>query len=158
MGDFSGSRCCMDREQENFMKNIENTLSKLRFRVSYGRTGNDQVRIDNTDIRFPYREKVNEGASGYPLGITQGSGGGGTNNPGSGIVESDYATPLLQWEIEDKFNLGMEVGLFRGKVDMGFDYFHNERSSILIRRQTIPSASGLRVSPMQNFGKTENQA
>ncbi|MBD8387171.1 TonB-dependent receptor [Dysgonomonas sp. BGC7] len=141
--------------QESFMKSAENTLSKLRFRVSYGRTGNDQ--LSNDLSRFPYREKVNEGASGYPLGITQGSGGGGTNNPGNGIVESDYATPLLKWEIEDKFNLGMDLGLLRGKVDLGIDYFRNNRHAILMRRNTIPSAAGLRVSPMQNFGKTENQ-
>jgi len=140
--------------QESFMRSIENTLSKLRFRASYGRTGNDRLSGDLS--RFPYREKVKEDDSGYNLGITQGSGGGGTNNPGNGIVESDYATPLLGWEIEDKFNLGMDLSLFRGKIELGVDYFKNNRENILIRRKTIPSTAGFRVSPMQNFGKTEN--
>lgn len=143
---------------EEFMSGIENTISKLKFRVSYGKTGND-VLSSNLE-RFPYREKVNEGSSGYNFAWTGGANvsnnGQGSGSPGAGIIESDYATPQLKWEIEDKFNTGIDLGLFNGRIDIGFDYFFNQRHSILMRRNTIPSAAGFRVSPMQNFGKVEN--
>src|SRR5690606_36971434 len=37
------------------------------------------------------------------------------------------------------------------------DIFYNERYDILMRRNTLPTAGGLRVSPMQNFGRTQNR-
>jgi TonB-linked SusC/RagA family outer membrane protein len=144
---------------EQFWKNIEKTVNKLKFRVSYGRTGNDVLSSDMS--RFPYRERVDEGSSGYNFSWTGGSGvsnnGQGSGSPGNGIIESDYATPALSWEIEDKFNTGIDVGFLEGRIDASIDYFFNERYNILIRRQTIPTAAGLRVNPMQNFGRTRNQ-
>ncbi|MDR3188299.1 MAG: TonB-dependent receptor [Prevotellaceae bacterium] len=143
---------------ESFWKPIEPMVNKLKVRASYGKTGNDVLANDMS--RFPYRERLEEGASGYNLtwsgGAGQSNNGQGSGSPGSGIVESDYATPQLGWEIENKFNLGLDVGLFGGQVDASVDYFANKRYDILIRRRTIPTAAGLRVQPMQNFGQTEN--
>jgi TonB-linked SusC/RagA family outer membrane protein len=144
---------------EDFWKNLDRAVNKLKFRISYGRTGNDVLSSDMS--RFPYRERVSEDSSGYNFSWTGGAGvsnnGQGAGSPGAGIVESDYATPTLSWEIEDKFNTGIDVGFLEGRIDASIDYFMNERYNILIRRQTIPTAAGLRVNPMQNFGRTQNQ-
>lgn len=143
---------------EAFWKKLERTVNKLKFRISYGKTGNDI--LSSGMSRFPYRERVNEGSSGYNFSWTGGAGQGtgqGSGSPGAGIIESDYATPTLGWEVEDKFNTGIDIGLFDGRIDASADYFFNERHDILIRRNTIPTAAGLRVNPMQNFGKTRNQ-
>lgn len=144
---------------EKFWKKLERTVSKLKFRVSYGKTGNDVLSSDMS--RFPYRERVNESSLGYNFSWTGGAGvgnnGQGSGSPGAGIIESDYATPTLSWEVEDKFNTGIDFGLFDGRIDASIDYFHNERYDILIRRNTLPTAAGLRVNPMQNFGQTKNQ-
>lgn len=144
---------------EDFWKPIINTFDKLKLRVSYGKTGNDVLSSDMS--RFPYRERVNEGEAGYNFSWTGGAGvpnnGQGGGSPGAGIVESDYATPTLAWEIENKFNTGVDIGLFNGRIDASVDYFSNERYDILIRRNTIPTAAGLRVNPMQNFGRTKNR-
>lgn len=144
---------------EDFWKNIEKTVNKLKFRVSYGKTGNDI--LSSNMARFPYRERVNEGSDGYNFTWIGGAGvsnnGQGSGSPGAGIVESDYATPALSWEIENKFNTGVDVGFFEGRIDASIDYFMNDRYNILIRRRTIPTAAGLRENPMQNFGKTQNR-
>jgi TonB-linked SusC/RagA family outer membrane protein len=143
---------------EDFWRNLEQAVNKLKFRISYGRTGNDV--LSNDMSRFPYRERVKEDDSGYNFSWTGGAGvsnnGQGSGSPGAGIVESDYATPTLSWEIEDKFNTGIDIGFLGGRIDASIDYFFNERYNILIRRQTIPTAAGLRVNPMQNFGRTQN--
>lgn len=144
---------------EDFWSPVENVISKLKFRVSYGKTGNDVLANDLG--RFPYREKLNEGDLGYNFSWTGGAGvsnnGQGSGSPGAGIVESDYATPQLKWEEEDKFNAGIDIGLFNNHIDATLDFFYNERYDILMRRNTLPTVAGLRVAPMQNFGRTNNK-
>lgn len=144
--------------QEKFWEPLESTVNKLKFRVSYGKTGNDILANDLS--RYPYREKLTENAAGYNYGWTGGSNapnnGQGSGSPGGGIIESDYATPKLKWEEENKFNTGIDIGLFNNRIDATVDFFFNERYDILMRRNTLPSAAGLRVAPMQNFGRTKN--
>ncbi|MDR0728651.1 MAG: TonB-dependent receptor [Prevotellaceae bacterium] len=144
---------------EAFWEKIEPVVNKLKLRVSYGKTGNDILPGDMD--RFPYREQLNDGSNGYNYTWTGGAGvsnnGQGSGSPGNGIVEDVFATPQLGWEIENKFNVGFDFGMFDGRIDASVDYFFNKRYDILIYRQTIPTATGFRVNPIQNFGQTENQ-
>lgn len=139
---------------EAFMKNLENIISKLKVRASYGMTGNDDVGSSN---RFPYRESLNTGAPGYSLGFTGGSGGGGANSPGGGIIENTFAAPYLSWETEEKKNIGLDLGLFRGRVDISMDIFKNDRKDILMSRKTVSQVTGFRKNVFQNFGKMTNK-
>lgn len=140
---------------EKFMASMLPTINKLKLRASYGRTGNDD--LASSLGRFPYQASLNESGGGYNLGITAAEGGSATNWYGNGIVENTAAAPHLSWEIEDKLNLGIDLGLFNGRVDMSVDYFHNRRHNILLQRQTVPEISGLRNNPMQNYGIVTNQ-
>lgn len=139
---------------EKFMQPMEDYLSKLKLRASFGITGNDEI---GSSSRFPYRESLATGESGYNLGLNPGVNGGPSEGTGSGIAESDFATPLLTWERERKINVGLDLGLFRGMVDLTVDWFSNRRSDILLRRKTIPTVSGFRKDPWQNFGVTTNK-
>ena len=139
---------------EKFMRGVEDYISKLKLRASYGITGNDNI---GEDTRFPYRESINTGLGSYSFGLTPGANGGTGNSPGGGIAEGSFAMPNLSWEIEKKLNLGLDLGLFRGRVDFSADYFYNRRSDILLQRQTVSNVSGLRVKPYQNFGVVRNQ-
>lgn len=140
---------------EKFMEDILTTVNKLKLRASYGRTGNDV--LPNYLGRFPYQASLNENGGGYNLGITGAEGGSATNWYGNGVIENTAAAPLLGWEIEDKLNFGIDLGLLDGRVDLSVDYFSNRRHDILLQRQTIPGISGLRVNPMQNFGIVTNK-
>ena len=138
---------------EKFMQkdNILNILNKLRLRASYGITGNDNTGSD----RFVYRELLTDSGS-MNLGLNQGTNGGPTKDWGR-IYENTFAAPSLTWEIEKKANFGIDMGLFRGRVDITADYFSNRRENILIERVTIPTATGFRNNPWQNFGITTNK-
>lgn len=137
---------------EKFMQkgNVLDIISKLRLRASYGLTGNDDTGQD----RFIYREALTDSGDAY-LGLT-GAGGSLTSNYGQ-VYESTFAAPYLTWEIEKKANFGIDLGLFRGRVDITADYFTNRRENILIQRATIPTATGFRENPWQNFGVTTNK-
>ncbi|MBD1420821.1 TonB-dependent receptor [Sphingobacterium chuzhouense] len=128
---------------------IKNYLTSVRFRVSMGRTGNDNTGGE----RFLYRPTFNMGAGGFNQGITN---GGGSNGLGAGIVEGRFEAPYLSWEIEDKQNYGINLGLFNNRIEIVADYFKSERTGILLTRRTIPASVGFRAAPWENYGKVEN--
>ncbi|WP_223225148.1 SusC/RagA family TonB-linked outer membrane protein [Sphingobacterium cavernae] len=129
--------------------NFKSVVNNLRLRASLGRTGNDNT----GGARFLYRGTFATGAAGYPFGI----GGSGTLNGLSGLIEGRFEAPYLSWEIEDKKNLGLEIGLWNNKIDLQVDYFDNHRSNILLQRRTVSSVAGFRQNPWQNFGKVTNK-
>lgn len=139
---------------ERFMESVEEYINKMKVRASYGITGNDEI---GSSSRFPYHGSINTGAPGYNFGLTPGAGGGASNLPGKGVVEGSFALPNLSWEIEKKFNVGLDLGLFDGRVDLSADYFFNRRNDILLQRKTVSSVTGFRVMPYQNFGIVNNQ-
>jgi TonB-linked SusC/RagA family outer membrane protein len=126
-------------------------LNRLRLRASYGITGNDNT----GSARFTYRESLTTNGS-YPLGLTPGANGGTTNSINR-TYEDLFAAPNLTWEVERKTNLGIDLGLLRGRIDITADYFSNRRHNILIERVTIPTVTGFRKNPWQNFGITTNK-
>ncbi|MCS3554195.1 MULTISPECIES: TonB-dependent receptor [unclassified Sphingobacterium] len=129
---------------------LKNTISSLKLRGSYGRTGNDNTGTD----RFLYRPTFTTDASGFNQGITS---GGGSNGLGGGIIEGRFEAPYLGWEIEDKMNLGIDLSLFNGKINVVADYFNNERFNILLQRRTTLQSSGYRQSPWMNYGRVNNK-
>ena len=107
-------------------------------------------------VRFPYRGQVTTDGPGYDLGLTPGAGGGVSNWVG-GVYERSFASPNLSWETERKLNVGLDVGLWEGRIDFSVDYFSNRRKDILIQRQTISAVTGFRTGMYQNFGITTNK-
>lgn len=138
---------------EKFMEGTEDIINKLKLRASYGLTGNDNV----GGSRFPYRGTMNAGSSGYNFGFKPGVGGGGTNGQGSGVIEGLIESPFLSWEIEEKKNIGLDLGLLRGQIDLSVDFFKNDRRDILMQRKTVSGVAGFRQTPWQNFGKMSNK-
>lgn len=151
-GIFPSASVAWNMHAEKFMQkeSIANIINKLRLRVSWGLTGND-----NGSGRFVYRETLGSGNSN-PLGLNGGANGS-TTNSFTGIIESRFASPNLTWEKERKINAGFDLGLFRGRIDITADYFTNRRTDILVTRNTIPTATGFRQNPTQNFGITTNK-
>lgn len=82
-----------------------------------------------------------------------GANGGGTNDQGKGIIENLFAAPFLSWEIEEKKNIGFDLGLLRGRIDMSVDFFKNDRRDILMQRKTVSAVTGFRQSPCKTLEK-----
>ena len=138
---------------EAFMKNAEDIINKLKIRASYGLTGNDNV----GGSRFPYRGVLVNGAEDVFFGFNGGSGGKGVNSQGKGLIEGIFSAPYLSWEVEEKKNIGLDLGLLRGRIDISVDFFKNDRRDILMQRKTISSVTGFRQNPWQNYGKVSNK-
>lgn len=129
---------------------LKNIVNKLKIRLSVGRTGNDNTGGE----RFLYRQTLNQGAGSYDLGFGDSGSLGGV---GAGITEGRFEAPYLGWEIEDKRNVGLDLGFFDNRVDIQVDYFNNRRKSILLQRRTVSNVTGFQQMPWQNYGIVDNQ-
>ncbi|MEO7284837.1 TonB-dependent receptor [Gelidibacter sp.] len=118
--------------KEDFMANVK-PVSDLKFRVSYGLTGNDDI--------SPFLFSELYGTTVY----------GGL----PGIYPSNIPNPDLKWESTAQFNVGMDLGLFNGRVTLTADYYNKQTKDLLLSRP-LPSSSGF-SSITQNVGKVENK-
>ncbi|MAG86336.1 SusC/RagA family TonB-linked outer membrane protein [Zunongwangia profunda] len=130
--------------EEPFMDKLNESISNLKIRASYGLVGNDQL----SGRRFPYITTINE-TNGYRWGV---------NNDyyRSGRWEGDYGVPDLTWETVAKANLGIELGLWNS-INLRADIFKEQRRDIFQQRRTVPGSSGFVNNPWANYGKVDNQ-
>lgn len=128
---------------------LKDVLNSAKIRLSYGRTGNDNTGSD----RFLYRPTFSTGGYTFNQGI---GSTGGTNGMGAGIYDQRFPNDDIHWEIENKRNIGLDLGLFRSKVELTVDYFNNRRSDILIERNTVSATPGFHAKPWANFGIVDN--
>ena len=135
--------------EEPFMSPVKPYLSKLKFRVSYGQTGN--ATLDGR--RFAYLSTITDDWDT----LREYRWGEETSYNRNGMAEGEFAVSDLTWEKVNKANLGMEVGLFKGAVDLQVDVFDERRNNIFMERESIPSTAGFIKMPWQNYGKVKNQ-
>ena len=135
---------------ESFIPQYE-WLDQLKLRASWGRVGNDQM----GGVRFLYQTKNTLG--GGPLGSL--ATVPGTNGAvGQGIAQGLMGNPNITWELAEKQNYGLDIGLF-GDLNLVFDYYLEDRSQILIQRQSVPAFQGVPLGniPKVNMGQVSNK-
>tara|TARA_B100001093_G_scaffold380416_1_gene365854 strand:- start:94 stop:3234 length:3141 start_codon:yes stop_codon:yes gene_type:complete len=134
---------------EDFMKKFENTITKLKFKGTYGLVGNDQ--IGSASDRFFYISQVNlnDGGMGSMFGEE-------FSNYINGVSIDRYANDQITWEKARMMNIGFELGLF-GMVDFQADYFTEYRSNILMDRAQTPSTLGLQAPIRANVGEASSK-
>jgi TonB-linked SusC/RagA family outer membrane protein len=133
-GLFPSVRLGWSLVEEEFLKN-SSTVSEMKFRASYGLTGNDQ--IGNFDARGLY-------------------GGGGNYSGSAGIVPSSLANLDLGWETNNTTNLGLDFGFFENRITGSIDAF-DRRTKRLLLSQPILWINGFggisnNVGELQNRG------
>ena len=129
---------------EVFMEDMKEVVSNFKLKTSYGLVGNDQ--IGYLWDRFFYLSQVNmsDGGRGYRFGTE-------VSYYLPGISINRYANDLITWEIAKKFNVGVEIGLFKD-LEILADFFTERRENILQTRSDIPSTMGLVTIPQANVG------
>lgn len=131
--------------RENFLRSASNWLQFAKLRASYGITGNDGV---INDPRFLYLENIASGGN-----ILMGEPSHGEQY----IVVESYAKENTKWETNEQLNLGLDLKLFKGLLEMNLDAYHAVRHNIYDYRYTVPSSVGLVQPPLDNFGKVKSQ-
>lgn len=106
----------------------------LKLRLSYGSTGNQ------------------EGVSNYAYQSL--TGGGYNYNEKSGIAITGFGNNALTWEKANQFDVGMDLGLMGGTVNLTLDYFRKNTTNLLYN-MPIPGTSGF-TSITSNIGSMLN--
>ncbi len=132
-GTFTGIKGAWNVDREKFMSNVK-AISSLKFRGSYGTTGNDQ--IGNFD----------------GLGLF---GGGGLYNGNAGINYSQLANPNLRWEETSIANLGLDLGILRDRVTLTLEVYDKQTKDVLLDLP-LQSTTGF-GSIAFNVGKVQNK-
>lgn len=131
---------------EPFFRNIRHEVSFLKLRASWGKAGNDAL-----PVRFPYLSNVTSVAAVSNLYL----GPGRTQVPGWAL--SAIGNPDASWEVSEKKNLGIEIGLF-DKFMLIADFFSENRTGIFMQRKSIPNSAGYEgTTPYANIGAVTNK-
>lgn len=129
--------------EEPFMADTKDWLSNLKFRLSYGMAGSDNI---NSNL---WRE-------------TWSSQGSGSNHtPINGVTGSFYrpdgllANNKLKWETTISRNLGFDFGFWNNRFSGSLEIYWNTTKDLLM---AVPVDNTTGYShQFQNFGKTSNR-
>lgn len=72
-----------------------------------------------------------------------------------GFIPSRLANPALKWEKTQQFNIGLDAGLFDGRISITADYY-NKKTNDLLYPIAIPQTSGY-TSMLSNVGSIGNK-
>lgn len=119
--------------QEEVIRKL-NVFSDLKFRASYGSTGNQ---------------------NGIPDFASRGLWSGGNNYLNvSGIAPFQLANPDLKWETTRQLNLGADIGILKGRLNLEFNYYRKYTTDLLLE---LPVASQLGFNSIfANAGEMSN--
>jgi TonB-linked SusC/RagA family outer membrane protein len=135
-GYFPSAAIAWKMHEEDFIKSLD-LFSLLKFRASWGRTGNQEIGSYQSQTTF----------STGPTAIIDGVKVS-TLNP------SRIGNPDLKWETTEQSNVGFDMGFVQNRIYASMDYFWKNTDDMLIYLP-IPSSSGF-GSILQNIGSIEN--
>ena len=145
-GFFPAVSAAWNVAEEPIVKKNLKWMNMFKIRYSFGKVGNDVLKIGNDEYRFPYLYTIGDG-SGYTWADYN------YNNSYSGKRYTDLASNYATWEIATKHDLGVDLALFNDKFTATVDYFREQREGIWMERKYLPSMVGLGNTPRANVGK-----
>ena len=133
---------------ENWFNEMMPDVNMLKLKLTHGLVGNDG--ISSADDRFFYLSEVN--LQSFDYGYTWGTD---FNSYYMGYLIDRYSNSDVTWEIAEKTNYGLELGLFND-FNLQLDYFTEHRSNIYMSRDYIPSTMGLTTTISSNLGEVKS--
>lgn len=124
--------------EESFLSSLQ-FLTNLKYRLSYGVMGNDQIesygyiaRTDNVSYAFQ--------------GTTQ-----------TGLTSDNLPNTLLHWETSKQLNTGVDFGflLFNRRLDGSLDVYKTNTTGLILDKQIVPVTGFAEI--LSNVGETENR-
>lgn len=131
-GYFPSLGLSWNADKEAFLASVAQ-LDYLKIRLTGGLVGNQEI----SDYAF---------ATSYNTGSYGGS---------SSYSKDNAANENLKWETTASYNLGADLGLFRGRLSIVLDLYYKKTSDLLL---IVPTGFASGVSnQLQNVGNVENK-
>lgn len=142
-GNFPAVSVGWNAHLENFLAN-SSLISRLKFRVSYGLTGNENFNVGDDIINaYPYLALLNTSNAVIDDNVT------------AGVSARNIANTLLQWEASKEFSPGLDFGFLNNRITGSFDYYVRTSDKLLLENPVsyVTGFSGGIV----NLGEVENR-
>ena len=139
-------------QNEDFIKNL-NVFDELKFRASYGISGNQGISPYQTLSRYGIEKYYTEGSWTTAIGPGYVSGYTGDDlrfRTWSGIPNED-----LKWETTAQFDIGTDMAFFNRRLQFTFDYYVKNTSDLL--RKTLLAISSGYDEMWVNDGAIQNK-
>jgi len=130
--------------KESFMQG-NHVFSDVMLRYGWGVTGNQQIPSGRIVAQFG----GDRGDTYYDIG--------GTNNTLiQGFRSTKLANPDLKWEENRSQNIGADLAMFDGKLNVVLDLYSRKTNNLLFDPPT-PATAGVANPPIVNIGKMSNK-
>jgi TonB-linked SusC/RagA family outer membrane protein len=111
-------------------------INDMKFRASYARTGN----VVNTNSNYPFASTY----SPAPYGAA------------SGIAFANLGNPNLVFEETDKYDVGLDISMFKSRITVTADYFRNNDNNLIQNVSIAPSLGVPNNQISENVGTMVN--
>ena len=131
--------------KEAFWDNLKQYVSSIKIRGSYGSLGNQAVSGD-----FPYISSY--GITTAPTTPSAGANAAAYIFSGATpicILPGGLISPSFTWEKVNQVDAGVDLGFFKDKLNINFDWYERQTIGMLTAGQTLPAVLGTGV-PTQN--------
>ena len=141
-GYFPSAAVAWRMSDEEFMADAASWLSNLKFRLSLGMAGNN-----NVDLGYLHPDFLSQSMTYFDMG-----GGTTSNILVVGGSEKIAANPNLKWETTITRDFGIDYGFFNERLTGTIDLYWNTTKDLIIR-QIMPARYNYQY---QNIGSTRN--
>lgn len=117
---------------------ISKTITNLKYRLSWGKNGNEAISAYSTLPNLSTFNYLNDDHTAQ-----------------FGFYPSKLASPNLGWETTTSINTGLDIQLWDGRIQTSFDMYWSKTKDLLLSR-SIPTINGT-GSITENRGQTKNR-
>lgn len=149
---FPSAAVSWKAHQEEFIRSL-GVFDELKFRLSYGMSGNQGISAYQTLSRYGNEKYYNNGT--WVTTIGPGYVSGWTGQDGIYRVWSGIPNPDLKWESTTQFDFGLDMGFFNNRLRAGFDVYLKKTRDLLRQRNLALSSGYDRM--WVNDGNIENR-
>jgi TonB-linked SusC/RagA family outer membrane protein len=124
--------------EESFLKEVE-PINSLKLRAGWGKTGNQNVSDYAYMALLSYK----------------------TTPWGTGVLTGNTANPDLTWETTSSYNVGVDLGLWKSRIELVADLYYKKTDNLLLQLP-LPAylgsgGNGKASNPWGNVGSIENK-
>lgn len=135
-GYFPSAAFAWNISREDFLSNYK-TISNLKLRLSAGVTGNQEI--------GQYLSLATLNSNTYFFG----------GQTYIGFAPNRIANPDLGWETTAQYDAGIDLSLYKNRVNVVFDAYYKKTTNLLLN-VPIPYTTG-QSTALQNYGSVENK-
>ena len=120
-------------------------LSDLKLRLSYGKTGQQELPSNIGDYPYFAIYGMNTGVGSYYNVSADGT-----------LARPEAYNPELKWETTDTYNVGLDFGFLNQRITIGIDAYYRKTTDLL-NIADVAAGSNFKNSVISNIGSMENK-